>query len=236
MQDNFDIHGWNRNNALKEIQEDQSSSDKIYNRLLSWFEKQKDESERYRHAYEIFKEMGNYIKMEIVRANLFESMDENSNDPIDAIVTDVPLFLRLLEYSREDAQTDMDLHTLTENAVKQTKIQGVLSMEDYNILVGDNQNPLKETINTVMENLEGFSDYFPGGKTKGLTTDELSTILMKIVKDIEKDGKELDESTLTEDDRCTRIAKRKYDSWPSAYASGAVVRCRRGDIWKDIKG
>ena len=37
------------------------------------------------------------------------------------------------------------------------------------------------------------------------------------------------------DDRCTRIAKRKYDTWPSAYASGAVVRCRKGSIWKDIK-
>lgn len=36
-------------------------------------------------------------------------------------------------------------------------------------------------------------------------------------------------------DRCTRIAKRKYDVWPSAYASGAVVRCRKGEIWKDLK-
>lgn len=34
-------------------------------------------------------------------------------------------------------------------------------------------------------------------------------------------------------DRCTRIAKRKYDVWPSAYASGAVVRCRQGKIWKN---
>ena len=36
-------------------------------------------------------------------------------------------------------------------------------------------------------------------------------------------------------DRCTRIAKRKYDVWPSAYASGAVVKCRQGKIWKDLK-
>lgn len=35
-------------------------------------------------------------------------------------------------------------------------------------------------------------------------------------------------------DRCTRIAKRKYDVWPSAYASGAVVRCRQGKIWKGV--
>lgn len=35
-------------------------------------------------------------------------------------------------------------------------------------------------------------------------------------------------------DRCTRIAKSKYDVWPSAYASGAVVKCRQGKIWKDL--
>ena len=46
----------------------------------------------------------------------------------------------------------------------------------------------------------------------------------------------IESQTLDEkDDRCTRIAKRKYDVWPSAYASGAVVKCRQGKIWKDLK-
>ena len=36
------------------------------------------------------------------------------------------------------------------------------------------------------------------------------------------------------DDRCLRIARRKYDK-PSAYRSGAIVRCRRGEIWKGLK-
>lgn len=35
-------------------------------------------------------------------------------------------------------------------------------------------------------------------------------------------------------DRCLRIARRKYDK-SSAYRSGAIVRCRRGEIWKGIK-
>lgn len=35
-------------------------------------------------------------------------------------------------------------------------------------------------------------------------------------------------------DRCLRIADRKFKK-PSAYKSGAVVRCRKGDIWKGIK-
>ena len=35
-------------------------------------------------------------------------------------------------------------------------------------------------------------------------------------------------------DRCLRIADRKYDK-PSAYKSGAVVKCRKGMIWKGLK-
>jgi hypothetical protein len=36
------------------------------------------------------------------------------------------------------------------------------------------------------------------------------------------------------EDRCKRIADRKFDK-PSAYKSGAIVRCRKGNIWKDLK-
>jgi hypothetical protein len=39
---------------------------------------------------------------------------------------------------------------------------------------------------------------------------------------------------LEEADRCKRIADRKYDK-PSAYKSGAIVRCRKGKIWKGLK-
>ena len=37
----------------------------------------------------------------------------------------------------------------------------------------------------------------------------------------------------TKRDRCLRIADRKYDK-PSAYKSGAVVKCRKKMIWKDL--
>jgi len=36
------------------------------------------------------------------------------------------------------------------------------------------------------------------------------------------------------EDRCKRIADRRY-SKPSAYKSGAIVRCRKGNIWKGLK-
>ena len=39
---------------------------------------------------------------------------------------------------------------------------------------------------------------------------------------------------MLDEDRCKRIADRRY-SKPSAYKSGAIVRCRKGKIWKGIK-
>lgn len=46
--------------------------------------------------------------------------------------------------------------------------------------------------------------------------------------------KQIIEEEKAKRDRCLRIADRKFDK-PSAYKSGAVVRCRAGKIWKDIK-
>jgi hypothetical protein len=37
-------------------------------------------------------------------------------------------------------------------------------------------------------------------------------------------------------DRCYKKAKATYDVFPSAYASGAIVRCRKGEIWKETSG
>lgn len=55
-------------------------------------------------------------------------------DAVDTITVDVPLFIRLLEYAREDAKTDMDLHNLTTNVIKASKA-GTLTMADYGKLV-----------------------------------------------------------------------------------------------------
>jgi len=74
---------------------------------------------------------------------------------------------------------------------------------------------------------------------KTLDDDELDAFKKRLLQAILLDSeyKKLYEgfNINEEDDRCTRIAKRKYDVWPSAYASGAVVRCRKGEIWKDEK-
>jgi hypothetical protein len=60
-------------------------------------------------------------------------------------------------------------------------------------------------------------------------------IIMSFISEENKNLENIKESKKKKSgDRCTRIAKRKYDVWPSAYASGAVVKCRQGKIWKGI--
>jgi len=54
----------------------------------------------------------------------------------DTITLDVPLFIRLLEYAREDAQSDMDLHSVTENAISLSIPGKTLTMDDYSSIVG----------------------------------------------------------------------------------------------------
>lgn len=40
---------------------------------------------------------------------------KNSMKGIDGVHLDVPLFIRLLEFAREEAKDDIDLHVITEN-------------------------------------------------------------------------------------------------------------------------
>ena len=89
---------------------------------------------------------------------------------------------------------------------------------------------LEETINFVIENIEGYSDYFPGGKTKGLDNDTLSTILMQIIKDTEEDGKQLDESKLCKRGRNYLAARKRAGEKSSAYLSGRAVKVCKGQI------
>ena len=65
-----------------------------------------------------------------------ELNETEKNNKVDTITMDVPLFIRLLEYAREDAQTDMDLHNVAENAIKLGLDGETLTMKNYNQLIG----------------------------------------------------------------------------------------------------
>jgi len=70
-----------------------------------------------------------------LRAQMFEaekpSQEEN---PVDIISMDVPLFIRMLEFAREDASTDMDLHDLAQKAIKMSAKGEPMSMVHYDEL------------------------------------------------------------------------------------------------------
>ena len=78
--------------------------------------------------------MGNINEVEGEEEMGEEEMGKEN--PIDAITMDVPLFIRMLEFAREDASTDMDLHDLADKAIAMSTKGEMLSMDNYEDLVG----------------------------------------------------------------------------------------------------
>jgi hypothetical protein len=74
-----------------------------------------------------------------------------------------------------------------------------------------------------------------------VTKKQLEKIIRKEIdshlneSEVELEEKKKKKKKKKKSDRCTKIAKRRYKVWPSAYASGAVVKCRKGKIWKGVK-
>ena len=184
----------------------------------------------------------------------FFSQPIPGEDAIDTITMDVPLFLRMLEYAREDAQQDVDLHDVTQRAIELNKAKPFLSMEDYNEIAAAPQeideDAFEDTWALNRRKAQSFIEKYPddvniGFVTKYLTIDDIIDAnkywndfdLKSITSNVES-LKEIVRATLLEKkkkrDRCLRIADRRYKK-PSAYKSGAVVRCRDGEIWKDLK-
>jgi hypothetical protein len=73
---------------------------------------------------------GQFLKWK--RDHMIESLVE-AVDKMDVVVFDIPLLIRMLEYAREDAKTDMDLHKVVEKLIHIRK-KGVLTMKDYNFV------------------------------------------------------------------------------------------------------
>jgi hypothetical protein len=184
----------------------------------------------------------------------FFSQPMPGQDAIDTISMDVPLFLRMLEYAREDAQQDVDLHDVTQRVIELNKAKPFLSMEDYNEIAAAPQeideDAFEDTWALNRRKAQSFIEKYPddvniGFVTKYLTIDDIIDAnkywnnfdLKSITSNVES-LKEIVRATLLEKkkkrDRCLRIADRRYKK-PSAYKSGSVVRCRQGDIWKGLK-
>ncbi len=80
-------------------------------------------------------------KMHPVKLKQDISVKEAEEDVVDTVTLDVPLFIRLLEFAKEDAADDMALHDVAEKTIALNKQKGILSMEDYDALI-----PAEETL------------------------------------------------------------------------------------------
>ena len=143
------IHLFNLGSVVKQSMDEAKSEDKVDFKKGDKITISKEVSNRPLGGYAIFWEYSNgrigykvygsnkinYIDPQYVTKR--SSMDEaKSEDKVDTITMDIPLFLRMLEYSREDAEQDLDLHDVTEKANALGKEKGILSMEDYDAIVG----------------------------------------------------------------------------------------------------
>jgi hypothetical protein len=76
------------------------------------------------------------LKTKKTAALLREATDVMEINPADKAMVDIPLLIRLLEYAREDAKTDMDLHNVAENIIRLSSTGKVLSMSNYDEIIG----------------------------------------------------------------------------------------------------
>ena len=68
-----------------------------------------------------------------------ESVELEEENAVDKVTMDIPLLIRIMEYSKEDAKSDMDLHKVAENLVEYSKSGKTLTMACYNHVVGINE-------------------------------------------------------------------------------------------------
>ena len=79
-------------------------------------------------------------KPETINSKQFIHEREEEENPQDKITMDVPLFIRMLEYAREDASTDIDLHDIAEKAIGLSSEDKVLTMADYEFIIGGTES------------------------------------------------------------------------------------------------
>jgi hypothetical protein len=82
------------------------------------------------------------------RFNKFVGEDGVRYNPQDTVTFDIPLLIRMLEFAREDAKTDMDLHNVTEKMIQLSADGKTLSMAQYNSIVSPK---VQESINRQLD-------------------------------------------------------------------------------------
>ena len=85
--------------------------------------------------------------------------DQEQNNQRDVITVDIPLFIRLLEFAREDATDDMKLHDVAEKLIKLCQDGDIMTMEQYDEIVGSKEDKAATSgMNAVEDKMEPMSE------------------------------------------------------------------------------
>jgi hypothetical protein len=84
---------------------------------------------------------------------------EQEENKMDVISVDVPLFIRLLEFAREDATDDMKLHDVAEKLIEMCADGDIMQMEQYDEIVGTKEDKAATSgMNAVEDKMEPMSE------------------------------------------------------------------------------
>ncbi len=84
--------------------------------------------------------------------------DQNNQNPEDVVSFDVPMFLRLLEFAREDATDDEALHSATDKIIELSQDGQVLTMDQYDEIVAGNTKVDTSGMNAVDDKIEPIDE------------------------------------------------------------------------------
>jgi hypothetical protein len=84
--------------------------------------------------------------------------DQDKQNPEDVVAFDVPTFIRLLEFAREDATDDKALHSATEKIIELSQDGQVLTMDNYDEIVAGNTKVDTSGMNAVDDKMEPMNE------------------------------------------------------------------------------
>lgn len=79
---------------------------------------------------------GKPSKEKLARLGLKSEEYLDEENAVDKVTMDIPLLIRIMEYSKEDAKSDMDLHKVAEKLTELSASGKTLSMDCYSEIVG----------------------------------------------------------------------------------------------------
>jgi hypothetical protein len=84
--------------------------------------------------------------------------DQDQQNPEDVVAFDVPMFIRLLEFAREDATNDEALHQATDKIIELCQDGQVLTMDQYDEIVAGNTKTDTSGMNAVDDKIEPMNE------------------------------------------------------------------------------